>query len=97
MGKTKKKVEPSSATKRVSVDIVTGRSLVTVYFDPYAAIDCQIPSNEWLGKNMYIPAGIVKTDESANSFLVKLPSGELFKLPQSAAFQVHPQVRYREY
>ena len=25
---------PSSASKRVSVDIVTGKQLVTVYFDP---------------------------------------------------------------
>ena len=42
-----------------SIDIITGRVLDMVYFDVYSAIDASVPNDEWLGKNLYIPAGLM--------------------------------------
>ena len=79
------------ASSRVNVDIVTGKRLVTVYFDPYKAVDAAVPNEDWLGANLYIPAGILSTDKEKGILTVKLPNGEVFKVPESSCTIVNPQ------
>ena len=89
-----------------SVDIVTGRVLDMVYFDVYSAIGATIPNDEWLGKNLYIPVGLmgkksIKTTSNGNNntkeeklqgiYTVKLPDGELYQVPEDSIVRVHPQ------
>ena len=81
------------ASSRVNVDIVTGKRLVTVYFDPYKAVDAAVPNEDWLGANLYIPAGILSTDKEKGILTVKLPNGEVFKVPESSCTIVNPQHR----
>lgn len=65
--------------KKVHVDIVTGKELVTVYFDPAKAL--QVDSSrdaDWIGVNYFAPAAVVK--EEAGTFTVRLPGGEIMKV-----------------
>ena len=80
-----------SASKRVNVDIVTGKRLVTVYFDPLKALDLSIPSDEWLGENLYIPAGVLSSDKENGIMTVKTPSGEVHRVKEEDVVRVHPQ------
>jgi hypothetical protein len=57
------------------VDIVSGKELSFVYFDPETALDCFKSDPEWLGENKFIPACVMK-EEGAN-FVVKLPNKEV--------------------
>lgn len=94
-GKTGKKAEPRSSAKksvlnkRVAIDIVSGKELVFVYFDPDKATDCFNTDSDWIGENKYIPACILK-EEGAN-YIVKLPNAEVYKLSQKIISKVTAQ------
>ena len=90
----KKKYAPkgklSSATsRRVAVDIVTGKNVVSVYFDPSEAVDFESKDESWLGKYLYDPAVVVKDDGDILS--VKLSNGEVYKINSKAAVKVTEQ------
>ena len=61
-----KKIQPASASKKtdqkvarvkkVNVDIVTGKALASVFFDPSKSPDCTNSDYDWIGENLYIPA-----------------------------------------
>ena len=71
----------SGISRRASLDIVTGREVRTVYFDPKACSE-KVPLDDetWLGANLFVPAAIIKSDEGSGLVTVKLPSGETYKL-----------------
>ena len=75
-------------SNRITVDIVTGKELQSVYFDPTLAIGFSIPNDDWLGKNLFIPASVVATHEGEDILTVKTPAGESFKVPLSTASYV---------
>lgn len=64
--------------KKVNVDIVTGRTLASVFFDPSKSIDCNNTNYDWVGENLYLPASVVK--EEGGVLTVSLPNGEIFKM-----------------
>lgn len=64
------------------VDIVTGKELVNVYFDPLKALP--VDSNrdaDWIGVNYYAPAAVIKEDGGV--LTVRLPAGEVMKLSEA--------------
>lgn len=71
---------------RVNLDIVSGKELVSIYFDPDKATDCFKNDSEWIGENLYVPAAIVK--EEGSNYVVKLPNSEVYRVPQNSAFKV---------
>jgi myosin heavy subunit len=78
---------------RISVDIVTGQKLVSVYFDPQqcpdAAADCA--DHDWMGRHLYVPAAIIKEDAENGLLSVRLGSGEVYKVSSSNAVKVRDQ------
>lgn len=64
--------------KKVNVDIVTGKTLASVFFDPSKSIDCKNTDYDWLGENLYLPASVVR--EECGVLTVSLPNGEIFKM-----------------
>jgi myosin heavy subunit len=76
-------------SNRMNVDIVTGKEIVCLYFDPDKAIDCNL-DDDWLGKNLFVPASIVK-DNGDNIFTLRLPNSELVKMRNSDVSQVTEQ------
>ena len=79
----------STLAKRAPVDIVSGKELVFIYFDPDKAVDCFKTDPDWLGENKFIPACVVK--EEGNNLIVKLPNEEVYKVPQSSITKVSSQ------
>ena len=77
---TKSKKSTNASAKRINVDIVTGKELISVYFDPTKAIGSEINnrSTEWIGLNLYAPAAVIK--EENNTLTVRLPGGEVMKM-----------------
>ncbi len=66
----------SSASKRVNVDIVTGKELITVYFDPNKVVnknEMTAKGTEWAGLNLYAPASVIKDDNG--TFTIRLVNG----------------------
>lgn len=64
--------------KKVNIDIVTGKPMASVFFDPSTAADCTNTDYDWVGENLYIPACVVK--EEGGVLTVSLPSGEVYKM-----------------
>ena len=83
--KSKKKAV-GHATSRIVVDIVTGQKLVSVFFDPTQSPEplSEAADHDWLGKNLYVPAAIIKEDESG-LLSVRLPSGDVYKMLPGAS------------
>lgn len=74
-----KSTTSSASAKRVTVDIVTGKELVSVYFDTSKAIGFDNTKEaDWVGLNFYAPASVIK--EENGILTVKLPGGEVFKV-----------------
>jgi len=86
----KRKVATGGGARRVTVDIVTGRELLSVYFDPSKALDCSNHDRDWLGEHMYAPASVIKEDGDG-VVSVKLANGDVFKMPGSAIVKVTEQ------
>lgn len=86
------KTVKSGLNRRASLDIVTGRELRAVYFDPKACSE-KVPVDDetWLGANLFVPAAIVKSDEASGLITVKLPSGELYRLNNRSLSEVNHQ------
>jgi myosin heavy subunit len=59
------------------IDLMTGKEVNLVYFDPSQALDCESKDSEWIGKNFYMPAEVIK--EEKDCWVVRLPSGEVMK------------------
>ncbi len=86
-----KKPQPASAAKKVdhkvarvkkvNVDIVTGKALASVFFDPSKSADCTNSDYDWIGENLYIPACVVK--EEGGVLTVSLPNGEVYKMSEA--------------
>ena len=70
----------TTITKKVDVDIVTGKSVISVYFDPSKSSDCRNSDYDWIGCNLYAPASVLPAKDSNEIMSVRLPSGEVFKL-----------------
>jgi myosin heavy subunit len=77
---TPKKVENAKVAKvkKVNIDIVTGKPLASVFFDPSKAVDCSNTDYDWIGENLYVPACVVK--EETGLLTVSLPSGEVYRM-----------------
>ena len=75
-----------------TVDIVTGRVLSQIYFDPFKILEKDIKLNsDFLGNNLYIPAGVMSRDNDKGIYVVKLPNGELYSIPKKDAQVVNRQ------
>lgn len=78
----KKKVSKvnSAVSRKVNVDIVTGKEVISVYYDPEKCIENDGKENgyEWLGHNLYAPAIVIKEDNGITSVCLK--NGEIFKM-----------------
>jgi len=92
--KSKKKSCAAKVPSRTLVDIVTGQKLVSVYFDP-ALVPEGVPEaasdQEWLGKNLYVPAAIIKDDTENGLVSVRLPCGDVYKMTSCNATRVADQ------
>lgn len=84
-----KKKASHKGNKRVSIDIVTGMEVVTVYFDPEESIDFDATDDVSVGKHLYETASIVKDDGEIMS--VKLPNGDVYKINSKTAIRVSEQ------
>ncbi len=71
-------------SKRVNVDIVTGKELISVYFEPEKAIgfDASSRDQDWLGSNLYVPALVIKEENdvmtvrlSSSNDVIKMNGG----------------------
>lgn len=75
---------------RITVDIVTGKELISVYFDPEKAIDCSNVDTSWQSENLFSPASVIRED--ADGVLsVKLVNGEVVKMNGSDAVKITDQ------
>jgi hypothetical protein len=72
-------------SNRTTIDIVTGKELQSIYFDPTRAIGFSVPDDDWLGAHLYLPANIIAVNEDQDTLTIKIPSGESFKIPRSTA------------
>jgi myosin heavy subunit len=78
--------------RRASLDIVTGRELRAIYFDPKTCAEkAPVDDERWLGMNLYIPSTILKNDESSGLLTLKLPCGEIYKVNGRAVSEVNSQ------
>ncbi len=68
----------AAKSRRLSVDIVTGQKVVSVYFDPSKCVDYKERNDEWLGEHFYSPARVVK--EENGIVQVCLGTDEMFKM-----------------
>lgn len=75
-----KKVENPKVAKikKVNIDIVTGKPVASVFFDPTKSVDCTNTDYDWVGENLYIPACVVK--EEGGIVTVSLPNGEMYRM-----------------
>jgi myosin V len=73
----------ATSVKRVTVDIVTGKELSSVYFDPKKLVSGDVNSkdSEWLGLNYFAPAAVIK--EEGEILTVRLSSSDVFKMKQA--------------
>jgi Myosin head (motor domain) len=72
-------MQASAGATRVNIDIVTGRELINVYFDPQRALDAEGIDDDWLATHLYEPASIIKEDNGI--LTVRLVAGErVFKM-----------------
>jgi hypothetical protein len=67
--------------KKKHVDIVTGKAMASVFFDPSKAIDCNNTNYDWIGENLYVPASVVK--EEGDILTVCLPNGEIYRMSEA--------------
>lgn len=72
-------------TNRITIDIVTGKELQSIYFDPTLALGFSVPDDDWLGMHLYLPANVISINDEQEILTIKLPSGESFKVPKSTA------------
>jgi myosin-7 len=69
----------TTSVKRVTVDIVTGRELVSVYFDPAKVVSGDVnKDSDWQGLNYFAPAAVIKEEDDV--LTIRLPSGEVMKM-----------------
>ena len=85
---TKKKA-PASGSRRISIDIVTGLEIVSVYFDPEESIDFNNSDEAAVGKHLYEAATIIKDDGELMS--VKLHNGDVYKIQSKTAVKITDQ------
>ena len=78
-------------TRVVNIDIVTGKEIQRVYFDPTRAIGVIIPDDDWLGDHLFVPASIVGHDEKHDTLSLKVPEGGVFKVPRNSVSYISPQ------
>ena len=85
---TKKKAA-ANGNRRISIDIVTGMEVVSVYFDPEESVDFDLSDDVSVGKHLYEAAAIVKDDGSVMS--VKLHNGDVYKINSKSAVKITEQ------
>ena len=80
---------PELSGRRVSVDIVTGLEVNSVYFDPDEAIPGETSEDSWQSRyeHLYEP-GVVLRDHGNDVISVKLGNGDVFKMNSKAAVKV---------
>lgn len=75
---------------RITVDIVTGKELVSVYFDPNKTVDFANVEDSWTKENLYSPAAVLKEDAD-NVISVRLTNGEVVKMNGTEAIRIGDQ------
>jgi hypothetical protein len=71
----------SKTNKRMNVDIVTGKELVSVFFDPAKAIGLdQNHDEDWYGVNQFMPAVVIK--DEGGTLTVRLNGGDIIKISE---------------
>ena len=78
-------------TRVVNIDILTGKEIQRVYFDPTRAIGVIIPDDDWLGDHLFVPASIVGHDEKHDTLSLKVPDGVVYKVPRNSVSYINPQ------
>lgn len=74
----------------ISVDIVTGKELVCIYFDPSKVTEnLSSISQEWMEEQLYTAAAIVKED--VNTVTLRLCNNELVKVDRSSTLKISSQ------
>ena len=83
---------PELSGRRVSIDIVTGMEVNSVYFDPDEAILGETSEDSWQARfeRLYEP-GVVLRDHGNDVISVKLGNGDVFKMNSKAAVKVTVQ------
>jgi hypothetical protein len=79
----------AQASRRVTVDIVTGKEVVSVYFDPAKSSDFDSSNDDSLGENLFIPASIVK--DEGDTLLVRVPNGDVYRMLSDSLVRVSEQ------
>jgi len=65
--------------KAISQRVVTGKELISVYFDPNKVVESELSRDEdWHGRNFYLPAAVTKEDSGV--LTVRLPEGDVLKM-----------------
>lgn len=75
---------------RITVDIVTGKELISVFFDPSKSIDINHLDEEWMRENLFAPACVLREDTDGNLSL-KLTNGEVVRMPGCDAIKICEQ------
>ena len=86
---TKKKAPAANGNRRISIDIVTGLEVVSVYFDPEESVDFNNSDEAAVGKHLYEAATIIKDD--GNLMSVKLHNGDVYKIHSKTAVKITEQ------
>lgn len=82
---TKNKHKP-----HVSVDIVTGKELVYIYFDPTKVVENSNNINQdWMDEQLFTAASIVKED--ATTITLRLCNNEVVKVDRASMVKISPQ------
>lgn len=75
----------------VTVDIVSGKESVMIYFDPKCCVDSNdvIVSSEWANEHLYEPAQILKQEDGI--LTIKLSNGTVTKVQEENSCTMNPQ------
>ena len=71
-------------------DILTGKKITQVFFNPDEAIELKgkQTTKEWRDMHMFEPAGVVEEDQTLNHMTLRLGNGEIVKMNAAGACKV---------
>jgi len=91
-GTPRKSITPNKTKGKghLSMEIVTGKELVCIYFDPSKVVENSSSiSQEWMEEQLYTAAAIVKED--TKNVTLRLCNDELVKVDRSSTFKISLQ------
>lgn len=83
------KKKAAKGARRISIDLLTGKEMVSVYFDPLESLDFDQNDEVGIGKHLYETASIVTDDGDIMS--VKLLNGDVYKISSRTAIKITEQ------